>query len=96
VRLREHRRNLKEGLLEKSKLAQHAYEDHKVGWSEAGILEIEINNSIADPTFDYCLSQGFVGYWLVSSVRQAIDSYLGGPLNGETLPQTTGGTQPLC
>jgi hypothetical protein len=47
---------------------------------------------IADPTFDYCLSQGFVGYWLVSSIRQAFDSYLGGPLNGETFPQTTGGT----
>jgi hypothetical protein len=27
VRLREHKQNLKEGLLEKSKLAQHAYEE---------------------------------------------------------------------
>jgi hypothetical protein len=36
-----------------------------------------------------------VGFGLVSSVRQAFDSYLGGPLNGETFPQTTGGTQPL-
>jgi hypothetical protein len=36
-----------------------------------------------------------VGYWLVSSVKQAFDSYLDGPLNGETFPQTTGGTQPL-
>jgi hypothetical protein len=51
---------------------------------------------ITDPIFDYCLSQGFVGYWLVSSVKQAFDSYLGGPLNGETFPRTTGGTQPLC
>jgi hypothetical protein len=42
VRLREHRHNLKEGLLEKSKLAQHAYEEgHKVGWDKARILDIE-------------------------------------------------------
>jgi predicted GIY-YIG superfamily endonuclease len=32
VRLREHKHNLKEGLLEQSKLAQHAYEEgHRVG-----------------------------------------------------------------
>jgi hypothetical protein len=37
--------DLKEGLLEKSKLAQHAYEkSHRVDWDEARILEIE-NNS---------------------------------------------------
>jgi hypothetical protein len=36
----------------------------------------------------------FVGFWL-SSVRQAFNSYLDGPLNGEAVPQTTGGTQPL-
>jgi hypothetical protein len=37
-----------------------------------------------------------VGYfWLVSSVRQAFDSYLDGPLNWETVPQTTRDTQPL-
>jgi hypothetical protein len=42
VRLREHRHNLKEGLLEKSKLAQHAYkEGRKVGWDKARILDIE-------------------------------------------------------
>jgi hypothetical protein len=42
VRLREHRHNLK-GLLEKSKLAQHAYEvGHRVVvWDEARTLEIE-------------------------------------------------------
>jgi hypothetical protein len=40
--LYEHRHNLKEGLLEKSKLAQHAYEEgHRVGWDESRILEIE-------------------------------------------------------
>jgi hypothetical protein len=45
VRLREHRHNLKEGLLEKSKLAQHANEDgHTVGWDEARIAEIESNS----------------------------------------------------
>jgi hypothetical protein len=45
VQLCEHRHSLKEGLLEKSKLAQHTYEDgHRVGWDEAGILEIESNS----------------------------------------------------
>jgi hypothetical protein len=40
----EHRHNLKEGLLEKSKLVQHAYEEgHRVGRVEAMILEIESN-----------------------------------------------------
>jgi hypothetical protein len=39
VRLREHSHNLTEGLLEKSKLAQHAYEEsHRVVWDEAKIL----------------------------------------------------------
>jgi hypothetical protein len=38
VRFREHRHNLKEGLLEKSKLARHAYEEgHRVGWDKARI-----------------------------------------------------------
>jgi predicted GIY-YIG superfamily endonuclease len=41
MRLLEHRHNLKQGLLEKSKLAQHAYEGgHKFGWDEARILDI--------------------------------------------------------
>jgi AraC-like DNA-binding protein len=41
----EHRHNLKEGLLEKSKLAQHAYkEGHMVVWAEARILQIESNS----------------------------------------------------
>jgi hypothetical protein len=45
VRLREHKHSLKEGLLEKSKLARHAYEEgHRVGWDEARILEIESNS----------------------------------------------------
>jgi hypothetical protein len=42
MRLHEHRHNLKQGLLEKSKLAKHAYEEgHKVGWDQARILDIE-------------------------------------------------------
>jgi hypothetical protein len=42
MRLREHRHNLKQGLLEISKLAKHAYEEgHKVGWNEARILDIK-------------------------------------------------------
>jgi hypothetical protein len=45
VGLREHKYHLREGLLEKSKLAQHAYEEgHRVGWEEARILEIESNS----------------------------------------------------
>jgi hypothetical protein len=45
VRLREHRHNLYQGLLEKSKLAQHAYEEgHRVDWGDARILEIESNS----------------------------------------------------
>jgi hypothetical protein len=45
VRPCEHRHNLKEGLLEKSKLAQHAYEEgHRVCWDDARILEIESNS----------------------------------------------------
>jgi hypothetical protein len=44
VRLREHRHNLQQDLLEKSKVAQHAYEEgHGIGWDEARILETESN-----------------------------------------------------
>jgi hypothetical protein len=36
VRVKEHKYNLTQGLLEKSKLAQHAYEEgHKICWKEA-------------------------------------------------------------
>jgi hypothetical protein len=45
VRISEHMHNLRAGLLEKSKLVQHAYEEgHRVGWDEARILEIESNS----------------------------------------------------
>jgi hypothetical protein len=45
MQLREHRHNLKDGLLVKSKLAQHAYEEnHRVGWDDAKILETESNS----------------------------------------------------
>jgi hypothetical protein len=45
VRIREHRHNLKQGLLEKSKFAQHADEEgHRVGWNQASVLEIEGNS----------------------------------------------------
>jgi hypothetical protein len=45
VQLHEHRHNLKEGLLEKSKLAQHAHEEGlRVIWDEARILEVESNS----------------------------------------------------
>jgi hypothetical protein len=43
VRLREHRHNLKEDVLEKTKSSQHIYEEgSRVGWDEGRILEIEI------------------------------------------------------
>jgi predicted GIY-YIG superfamily endonuclease len=42
VRFPEHRHNLKKGLLEKSKIAQHAYEEgHKGGWDKGRNLDIE-------------------------------------------------------
>jgi hypothetical protein len=45
VWLHEHRHNLTDKLLEKSKLAQHAYEEgHRVGWDEARIFETESNS----------------------------------------------------
>jgi hypothetical protein len=45
VRLHEHRHHLQQGLLEKSKLAQHAYEEgQSVGWDEARALEIASNS----------------------------------------------------
>jgi hypothetical protein len=44
VRLRKHRHNPQQGLLEKLKLAQHVYEEgHIVGWDGARVLEIESN-----------------------------------------------------
>jgi hypothetical protein len=43
--IHEHRHNFKEGLLEKLKLAKHAYkEGHRVIWDEARFLEIETNS----------------------------------------------------
>jgi hypothetical protein len=45
MQLHEHRHSLKEGLLKKSKLAQHAYEQgYRVGWDDDRILEIESNS----------------------------------------------------
>jgi hypothetical protein len=46
---REHRRNLKDSLQEKSKLVQHAYEeDYRTGWNEVRILEIEVTAGIGN------------------------------------------------
>jgi hypothetical protein len=46
VRIEEHKHNLTQGLLEKSKLAQHAYEDgQKLGWNEAKVLQIDSNTT---------------------------------------------------
>jgi hypothetical protein len=42
VRIKEHKYNLTQGLLEKSKSAQHAYnEGHKMCLKEANVLQIE-------------------------------------------------------
>jgi hypothetical protein len=47
VRIKEHKYNLRQGLLEKSKLPQHAYgEGHKICCTESKILQI-------DPTTTY-------------------------------------------
>jgi hypothetical protein len=44
VRIGEHKLNLK-SLLDKSKLAQHAFEEgHQISWNEAKILQIEVNS----------------------------------------------------
>jgi hypothetical protein len=44
VHIKEHKYNLTQGLLGKSKLAQHAYEEgNKIRWNEAKVLQIEPN-----------------------------------------------------
>jgi hypothetical protein len=44
VCIKEHKYNLTQGLLDKSKLAQHAYEEgHKICWKDAKVLQIEPN-----------------------------------------------------
>jgi hypothetical protein len=45
VRIGEHKFNLKNGLLDKLKLAQRAFAvDHQISWNEAKILQIEVNS----------------------------------------------------
>jgi hypothetical protein len=42
VRIGEHKFNLKNGLLDKSKLAQHAFEEgHQISWNKAKILHLD-------------------------------------------------------
>jgi hypothetical protein len=46
VHIKEHKYNLTQSLLEKSKLAQHAYgQGHKICWNEAKVLQIESNTT---------------------------------------------------
>jgi hypothetical protein len=46
VRIKEHKYNMTQGLLEKSKLAQHAYEEnHRIFWKEAKVFQIEPNTT---------------------------------------------------
>jgi predicted GIY-YIG superfamily endonuclease len=44
-RIKEHKYNLTQGLLDKSKLAQHVYEGCKICWKEAKVLQIEPNTT---------------------------------------------------
>jgi hypothetical protein len=44
--IKEHKYNLNQGLLKKSKLAQHAYEEgHEIYWTEAKVLQIQPNTT---------------------------------------------------
>jgi hypothetical protein len=44
VRIKEHKHNLKQGLLEKSKLAQYSYEEgHRFKWDKAKAIQKEPN-----------------------------------------------------
>jgi hypothetical protein len=46
ARIKEHKYNLTQGLVEKSKLAQHACEEgHKICWKEAKVLQIDPNTT---------------------------------------------------
>jgi hypothetical protein len=61
VRIKEHNYNLPQGSLERSKLAQHAYEEgHKICWNEAKVLQIETGNTRNQPA---CLC------WTIRSVN---------------------------
>jgi hypothetical protein len=42
LRIKDHKYNLTQGLIEKSKLTQHAHEEgHKICWNEAKVMQIE-------------------------------------------------------
>jgi hypothetical protein len=46
VHIKEHKYNLTQGLLEKPKSAQHAYEEgHKIRWKEAKVLQLQLNTT---------------------------------------------------
>jgi hypothetical protein len=46
VRIKEHKYVLTQGLLEKSKLVEHSYEEgHKICWKEEKVLQIEPNTT---------------------------------------------------
>jgi hypothetical protein len=46
LHIKEHQHNLTQSLLEKSKVAQHAYEGgHKIWWKEAKVLQTEPNTT---------------------------------------------------
>jgi hypothetical protein len=45
VCIKEHKHNFRQGLLEKSKLAEHAYEGHQICWNKARVLQVEPNNT---------------------------------------------------
>jgi hypothetical protein len=46
LRIKEHKYDLTQGLLKKSKLSQHAYKESlKICWKEAKVLQIELNTT---------------------------------------------------
>jgi hypothetical protein len=65
VRIKQHKYNLTQGLLQKSKLAQRSYEEgHRICWNEAKVLQIEPNTtcrkykeSVHMPLLDHPISE---------------------------------------
>jgi hypothetical protein len=81
VRIKEHKYNLAEGLFEKSKLAQHAYEEaHKICWNEAKVLQIEPKTTYRKST---CLC------WTIRSVNPVWTSHPSGPRYHSRSQETT-------
>jgi hypothetical protein len=89
VRLKEHQLNLKQGLLQNSKLTQHAYEGHCIGWKR--VLQVEpsvIWRKYKESTHMTCstepISQPSVGIspiWTTLISKEVTANYKGIQLN---------------